>query len=123
MEFLGVGLPELAFIIIIILLVANPKDIAKTARLIGQWLNKLYKSDNYQLMQQASRELRHLPQRLAREAQLDELQKDLSGAGPPPAGSAPGLARDTLEAWTRELPPAPPSPDPTAPPKDGSPSE
>jgi Sec-independent protein translocase protein TatA len=112
MEFLGIGPLELLFVIVIVLLVVNPRDMEKSAKAVGRWLNKLYKSENYQLIQQASKELRHLPQRLAREAQIDELQNDLKTAIPPL--STPAAPADPLEAWTRELPAAsepPPGPD------------
>jgi Sec-independent protein translocase protein TatA len=66
---------ELLFILIIILLVVGPKDIANTARNTGRFLNKLNRSPNYQAIRRASEELRNLPQRLAQEAQLDELKE------------------------------------------------
>ena len=103
MEFLGIGPLELLFVLVIVLLVVKPADMEKTARSIGRWLNKLYRSENYQLIQQASKELRHLPQRLAREAQIEELQKDVSAAAAPPPA-------DPLQAWTKELPSPPPAP-------------
>src|SRR5258708_3237128 len=74
MELFGIGPMELVFILIIILLVVGPKDIEKFARNFGKFLNRLYKSPGYNIVRQASDELRNLPARLAREAQLDELK-------------------------------------------------
>ena len=80
MEFLGVGPSELLFVIIIALIVLGPKDMQKTGRIIGKWMRKIITSDGWKLFQQTSREIQTLPNRLMREAQLDELkdlQKDL----------------------------------------------
>ena len=74
MELFGIGPMELVFILIIILLVVGPKDIEKFARNFGKILNRVYKSPGYNIVRQASDELRNLPARLAREAQLDELK-------------------------------------------------
>jgi sec-independent protein translocase protein TatB len=119
MEFLGIGPLELMFIVLLILLVFGPKDIARMARSIGQFLNRLYRSENYKIIQKTSDELRNLPNRLAREAQLEELQQEMKDVGnignlntpaPPPSPGKP------FQAWTQELPPASPPPtDPPAP--------
>ena len=71
MEILGIGPLELIFILIIILLVVGPKDLQRTARAIGRFINRLNKSEDFKVIQRASQELRNLPQRLAQEAQLD----------------------------------------------------
>jgi sec-independent protein translocase protein TatB len=75
MDFLGVGPMELIFIIIIALVVIGPRDIGKTARSMGRFLNRLYKSDTWRMLLDTSRTLRNLPERLAREAALEELQQ------------------------------------------------
>src|SRR4030081_3097377 len=74
MELFGIGPMEFVFILIIILLVVGPKDIEKFARNFGRILNRVYKSPGYNMVRQASDELRNLPARLAKEAQLDELK-------------------------------------------------
>lgn len=75
MDFLGIGAPELLLILLIAILVIGPRDIGKTARSLGRFLNRLYKSDEWRTLTQASRTLRTLPNRLAREAQLEELKE------------------------------------------------
>jgi sec-independent protein translocase protein TatB len=75
MDFLGVGPLELLFIIVIALIVLGPRDLAKHARTVGRFLNRLYKSETWKAMSDASRSLRTLPNRLAREAALEELQE------------------------------------------------
>jgi sec-independent protein translocase protein TatB len=80
MEILGIGPSELFFIIIIALIVLGPKDMQKAGRTVGKWLRQIVTSDGWKLFQQTSREIQTLPNRLMREAALDELkeiQKDL----------------------------------------------
>jgi len=80
MEILGIGPSELVFIIIIALIVLGPRDMQKAGRMIGKWLRRIVTSDGWKLFQQTSREIQTLPNRLMREAALEEmkeLQKDL----------------------------------------------
>ena len=71
MEILGIGPSELIFIIIIALIVLGPKDMQKAGKTIGQYLNKIVKSDGWKAFQQTSREIRDLPTNLMREANMD----------------------------------------------------
>jgi sec-independent protein translocase protein TatB len=75
MDFLGIGPAELLLIFLVIILVIGPKDIGKTARSIGRFLNRLYKSEEWRTITQASKTIRTLPNRLAREAELEELKE------------------------------------------------
>ncbi len=80
MEILGIGPSELAFIIIIALILLGPRDMQKAGRVVGKWLRRIVTSDGWKLFQQTSREIQTLPNRLMREAALEEmkeLQKDL----------------------------------------------
>jgi len=94
MEILGIGAPELAFIVIIALIVLGPKDMQKAGRTIGRWLNDLVHSEGWRVFQKTSRELRNLPSSLMREAnyeliKTDEaLRKSLEAGSPPMAGQA-----------------------------------
>jgi Sec-independent protein translocase protein TatA len=75
MELLGVGPLELILILVIVLLLFSPKDIVGGARKLGGGLNRLYKSDTFRVIQRTSDELRNLPNRLAQETALDDLDK------------------------------------------------
>jgi Sec-independent protein translocase protein TatA len=77
MDILGIGPLELFFIILIALIVLGPKDMVKAGRTLGKNLRKIVTSENWRTIQQASNEIRTLPNRLMREAGLDEVQKDL----------------------------------------------
>ncbi len=113
MEILGVGPSELIFIIIIALIVLGPKDMQKAGKTIGQYLNKLVRSDGWKAFQQTSRELRNLPTNLMREANMDlaETEKDIrkSMKMPPlpgmPLPTNPNLSQPR-EAENSILPPS-----------------
>jgi Sec-independent protein translocase protein TatA len=77
MDFLGIGPLELLFIVIIALIVLGPKDMVKAGKTIGRTLRKIVTSPNWRAIQQTSNELRQLPNRLMREAGLEELQKNI----------------------------------------------
>src|SRR5512136_3266551 len=101
MEILGIGPSELLFIIIIALIVLGPRDMQKAGRMIGKWLRQIVTSDGWKLFQQTSREIQTLPNRLMREAALDELkevQKDLrQPLGVERDAAAPGSAGQTSQ--------------------------
>ena len=109
MELFGIGPLELLFIFIIILLVIGPKDIEKTSRNLGKMINRVNRSPNFQVVRRASEELRNLPARLAREAQLDELKEltDLSDVKKELQETANtiGNLNRPFDAWTKELAP------------------
>ena len=109
MEVLGIGMPELVFIIIIALLILGPKDMQKAGRTIGKFLRDLITSDGWKLFQQTSRDLRTLPNRLMREAneELNQVGRELNSAA-----SFPNTKRVT-----------PPSPHPQAQPYAATPEK
>jgi len=75
MEFLGIGAPELIFILLIAIIVLGPKDMQKAGKTIGRWLNQLVRSEGWQALQQTSREIRKLPTTLMREANVENWQE------------------------------------------------
>jgi Sec-independent protein translocase protein TatA len=84
MELLGVGLPELFFIVIIALILLGPKDMIAAGRSIGRGLRKFVMSPEWQAMRRTGEEIQQLPTKLMREASLEELQAlqaEVSSAG------------------------------------------
>lgn len=77
MEILGIGPLELLFILLIALIILGPGDMVKAGRTLGRILRKIITSSEYKTIQKASRELRYLPNRLMREASIEDLNKDL----------------------------------------------
>ena len=78
MEIFGIGPLELLFILLIALIILGPSDMAKAGLTLGRYLRKLITSPEWRTVQKASRELRYLPNRLMREASLEDLSKDLN---------------------------------------------
>ncbi|HTP00585.1 MAG TPA: hypothetical protein VMJ64_04370 [Anaerolineales bacterium] len=138
MEFLGIGPSELVFIVIIALILLGPRDMQKAGRTIGRWMRKLVTSDGWKLFQQTSREIQTLPNRLMREAALEELQEvqkdvkrdlqqpfEIKGrpgqppeAAATPAVSSAGSATPAAGMENKILPPTTPSVPPDLPPTD-----
>jgi Sec-independent protein translocase protein TatA len=77
MDFLGIGPLELIFILLLLFILINPKDIQKTGQSIGRTLRKIVTSDQYRVVNQTSKELRNLPNKLIREAGIEETTKDI----------------------------------------------
>lgn len=77
MEILGIGPLELFFILLIALIVLGPGDMVKAGRTLGRFLRKVVTSSEWRTIQKASKELRYLPNRLMREASIEDLSDDL----------------------------------------------
>jgi len=75
MDILGIGIPELIFIVIIALIVLGPKDMQKTGKTIGTWMRKVVLSPEWREIKDASLKLKRLPTQLMREANLDEFDQ------------------------------------------------
>ena len=103
MNFLGIGPLELIFILLIAIIVVGPRDLSKTARTLGQYLNRLYRSEAWRTLTDASRTLRTLPNRLAREAALEELDEVGRSMEQTKQDLSKELSAidDQMTAWTR----------------------
>ena len=80
MEILGIGPLELFFILLIALIVLGPGDMVKAGRTLGRFMRRIITSPEWRTVQKASRELRYLPNRLMREASLEDLHGILKSA-------------------------------------------
>jgi sec-independent protein translocase protein TatB len=95
MEIFGIGPSELLLILVIALIVLGPKDMQKAGKTVGRWLNNLVRSDGWKAFQQTSREIRGLPTKLMRDANMElaeterEMRKAMDAASGPPASSPP----------------------------------
>ena len=81
MDIFGIGPTELVFILLIALILLGPKDMEKTGRTIGRFLRNLTTSEGWRAFRDTSREIRNIPTRLMREANLEDLQKDVGKIG------------------------------------------
>ncbi len=80
MEILGIGPLEFFFILLIALVVLGPSDMVKAGRTIGRFLNRLIKSPTWHTLLKTTQELKNIPTKLMREANLDEVIKDIPSA-------------------------------------------
>jgi len=89
MEILGIGPTELVFIILIAIIVLGPKEMEKTGRMIGRWLNQARSSELWKMVRDTSRDLSNLPNKWMREANLEmwEEQQDLKRIIDPRTGA------------------------------------
>ena len=120
MEILGIGPSELLFIVVLALIILGPRDMQKAGRTLGRWLRQVVTSDGWKFFQQTSREIQTLPNRLMREAALEELkdmEKDLRqplDPGNPDDASRPGRVSGSPAGPAPEaeptILPSPPSP-------------
>lgn len=74
MDLFGVGPLELFFIVILALIILGPKDLEKTGKTIGRWLNNLVRSDTWKMIRQTSNKIKYLPNELMREAGMEEIR-------------------------------------------------
>ena len=79
MEILGVGIPEMMFIVLIALILLGPKDMIAAGRTMGSFLRKFLTSPTWQAMRRTGEELQQLPTKLVREAGLEDLQNEVQG--------------------------------------------
>ncbi len=77
MEIFGIGLPEMAFILLIALILLGPKDMVAAGKTIGRLLRRIVMSDTWRAMRRTGEEFQKLPTTLMREAGLEEDLKDL----------------------------------------------
>lgn len=117
MEILGIGPSELLFIIIIALIVLGPKDMQQAGKTIGRWLNNLVRSEGWKTFQQTSREIRSLPTKLMREANMElleaekDIRKTVQEADPRRPASRP--TSNLIRPQQANTPPQPPSATPS----------
>lgn len=113
MDFFGIGLPEIFFIVLLALILLGPKDMVKAGRTIGRALRAFVTSPTWQVMRNTGREIQQLPIKLMREAGLEEIQTDLqqmkSGVE-----TAVRQSVEEVESARRQILPAPFPPKPPA---------
>ncbi len=124
MEILGIGLPEIAFIVLIALILLGPKDMVEAGRTLGRGLRKFVTSPTWQAMRSTGREIQQLPTKLMREAGLEEL-KDLEKEVRSTANQirTPSITFDEKQLFNNSIkPPAPPPAKEKTPPPDQAPT-
>lgn len=72
MEILGIGLPELIFILIVALIVMGPRDMEKAGKTVSRWLRDIIMSPNWRAVKNVSKEIQSMPTRWMREINMEE---------------------------------------------------
>lgn len=70
MDFLGIGLPEIIFILLLVVIIFGPKDLEKMGKTIGGVLYRFFNSETFRNL----RRIGELPAEFARKAGLDEFR-------------------------------------------------
>jgi Sec-independent protein translocase protein TatA len=103
MDLLGVGPLELIFVLLIIFLVLGPNDMAKTGKKLGRFLSTIRKSEFWHGITRVTREMRDLPSALMREAELEDLKKELEKDAKDLKGISKEFERDGLKEIKAEM--------------------
>ena len=75
MEFLGISPVELVVILVILFLVLGPQDLVKLGGTLGRTIRNLRESGTWRSIQDARKQLRDLPDQLAKEAGYEDVKK------------------------------------------------
>jgi Sec-independent protein translocase protein TatA len=75
MNIFGIGPLEIIFVLIIGILVLGPEGMVEAGRKLGKFLRSIIKSSWWQNIRHGVKEIQYLPQRLMREAELEELKE------------------------------------------------
>jgi sec-independent protein translocase protein TatB len=77
MQILNLGIWEVFFILLIMLIFLGPDNMMKTARQLGRFVSRMTKSPMWATMLSTSKEIRELPTRIVREAGMEETIKEI----------------------------------------------
>lgn len=75
MNIFGIGPLEIIFVLIIGILVLGPEGMIEAGRKLGKFIRSIIRSSWWQNIRRGVNELQHLPHRLMREAELEELNE------------------------------------------------
>ena len=104
MDILGIGPLELVLILIIALIVLGPSDMVKSGRTIGKFLRQIVTSPTWHAVTRTSTELRNLPNKLIRDAGLEddlrEIQDATKKAIPPSLNKDLSKWQADINSWT-----------------------
>ncbi|MBC8331010.1 MAG: twin-arginine translocase TatA/TatE family subunit [Anaerolineae bacterium] len=101
---LGIGPLEIIFILIIALVIFGPSDLIEAGKSAGTFLRKIVKSPEWSTLRKASKEVRNLPNRLMREAGMDELENEIGSIKPPNVNFSKSAIDKEISAWVTQPP-------------------
>ncbi len=77
MELFGVGWVELIVVVVIALIILGPSDIANLGRTLGRVMRKVVMSPEWRALLAIGSEVKEMPTKLMREAQFEDLNKEI----------------------------------------------
>jgi Sec-independent protein translocase protein TatA len=78
MEILNIGPLELLVILVLAVLMFGPDDLVNFAHKAGRWIYNLRKSELWQEIEGTTKEIQELPQKILKEAELEETIKEIN---------------------------------------------
>ncbi len=108
MNIFGIGPLEIIFVLIIGILVLGPEGMIEAGNKLGKFLRSIIKSTWWQNIRKGVSEIQYLPQRLMREAELEELNelRDLTRNNFPSIGGNDHLRASSWSGSGSPLPAA-----------------
>jgi len=102
MNIFGIGPLEIIFVLIIGILVLGPEGMIEAGSKLGKFLRSIIRSTWWQNIRKGVSEIQYLPQRLIREAELEELNelRDLTKNNFPSIGGSDHLG---TSSWSGNL--------------------
>ncbi|HOJ00349.1 MAG TPA: twin-arginine translocase TatA/TatE family subunit [Anaerolineaceae bacterium] len=76
----GVGLSEIIFILVLMIVVLGPKKMAEGARDLGKTIRKVTHSQFWKNVMQTSREIKDLPRKIMDETELEDNLREINRA-------------------------------------------
>ncbi len=111
MEILNIGPLELLVILVLVVLMFGPEDIVNFAHKAGRWIYNLRKSGFWQEVVGTTKEIQEFPQKIIKEAELEETLKEINAlnqnmlsSDPPNQAASASLADPLPMQPTQEKP-------------------
>lgn len=77
MSFLNIGLPEIFFVLILMLIFLGPEDMHKNALKLGRLIRKMTRSETWRTFMGTYQEVKKYPSQVMKDLELEEIQKSL----------------------------------------------
>ena len=96
MKVFNLGIGEIVFILLLVVIIFGPKSLVKTAREAGEFLRKMTQSPYWKEVWATRRELEEIPKMIAKEAKLDETLRELNHDTRNLSSSVSGAVNDLI---------------------------
>lgn len=78
MQLFNIGLPEILFFGIILIIVFKPENLPTEAKNLARKLRKIFRSDEFREVNALVKTIRETPERIYREINLEETRKEIA---------------------------------------------